>query len=386
MAQGQIAFTAVIRSPARPGDNGVFLAAAGSPPEVLAPPTRPPQTLRARPMVDSPCSTARIRVNDAGHVAFQAQNLLGTSRGASNDTGIFRWTAGSVTTIAREGQRVATLGEFDDMQGDNAISLNGTGVVAFSAYLRGTAGGDDDDRGIFESDGRDIIVVAREGDRLEGSTIVSLGLSADGLNDLGQVAFTARLANGHEGVFLFTPTLGYRGNAGSRWDDPANWTLGLAPASVHDVALRPEKGFELIGPSKPTIIKSLRIGPKGPEKCTLKLDAGSLLVRETLAISPRGRLEVGGVLRVEGTLANAGEIVNLGGRITVREGLSNEAGGTISGRGTFGLGKGPTGGSPFASPANPRIRRQEPRPLRGRVRRDRLENGMTATPDAIRSR
>jgi hypothetical protein len=358
-AAGQIAFTASLRSSGRTGDSGVFLASMGSEPEVVA---------RAeQPAPDASGSTdgrfglldGRIRINDAGQVAFEAENLLGTSRGVSNDTGIFRGSADSVIPIAWEGQRVGILGEFSDMRGSNSIALNGAGVVAFFAYLRGTAGGDDDDEGLFLSDGRDLVVVAREGDALEGSTIASLGagsLRPDGLNDLGQVAFTARLANGEEGVFLFTPTLGYRRLAGGRWDEPGNWTLGLAPDAVHDVILRPEKGFKLFGPGKTAVIKSLSIGVEGRDTTTLKLDAGSLVVREGLEIGPRGRLEVRGVLRVEGGARNTGEIANLGGVVTIRNGLLNEAGGTISGRGAFGLVAGPTSKESVSSEAPPRPR------------------------------
>ncbi len=111
--------------------------------------------------------------------------------------------------------------------GDIAVPLflNNTGEIAFAAPLLGTADPDNDNRGIFfiGSDGV-IQTVARFGMPLAGSTIFNASFLGDlvngfalaasdlslagmyGINDAGQVAFWAQLADGRLGIFLWNST------------------------------------------------------------------------------------------------------------------------------------------------------------------------------------
>ncbi len=77
--------------------------------------------------------------------------------------------------------------------------------MAFVANLENTAGGTNDDRGIFFfDDAAGLLQVVREGDAFLGSTIVSLGLLSDsggrdGFNNSGQVAYSFGLADDRRG-------------------------------------------------------------------------------------------------------------------------------------------------------------------------------------------
>jgi hypothetical protein len=124
-------------------------------------------------------------INDAGIVAFRSNLDTGAQ-------GILTSAAGSLTIIA----------ESSDFFGCCAPSINNSGSVAFLAGL-----------GIeFRNDG---IFVARPdlsvgkvvafGDSLFGSTVDSLILGEQGLNDAGQLAFYASLADGTGGVFRADP-------------------------------------------------------------------------------------------------------------------------------------------------------------------------------------
>lgn len=155
----------------------------------------------------------RLVLNDEGQVAFLSR-LEETSQGLNNNTGIFRSGAGSTVAIVRENQAVSYLGWIEGMGLDQRKhSINNMGMVAFSAYLRGSRQGDQDDEGIFMSDGGDIEVIAVEGSPLGDTGHVVSGLDercmdTRALNDEGKVAFVADLESGQKGVFLFTPEAG----------------------------------------------------------------------------------------------------------------------------------------------------------------------------------
>lgn len=81
-----------------------------------------------------------------------------------------------------------------------SVSLNNQNMVAFSATLK--AGG----AGIFTGDGRVTDQVIMTGTPLLSSTVVSFRfLGPKALNDHGQVAFLALLADGTEGIFRADP-------------------------------------------------------------------------------------------------------------------------------------------------------------------------------------
>ena len=81
---------------------------------------------------------------------------------------------------------------------DPKLALNNQGHIAFGSNLSNTAGGSADNRGIFLFDGTNVVQVARTGQPLAGSTVVSLTFSTSlqnpngsGLNDQMQVAYRA---------------------------------------------------------------------------------------------------------------------------------------------------------------------------------------------------
>lgn len=155
--------------------NGVFIGSAG--------PTTP-IVLSTGPFSDL---AAIALINDAGTVAFWAHLVAGGE-------GIFTSNGTTLTTV------VDTSGPFSHLQ---AFSLNNVGTVAFGAALR--TGGD----GLFTGPDPVADKVLATGDPLFGSTVTLLGdyLFKEGLNDKGQIAFFARLANGVYGIFRADPAL-----------------------------------------------------------------------------------------------------------------------------------------------------------------------------------
>lgn len=116
-------------------------------------------------------------ISQSGAIAFVAQGSTG-------------WNAiltGSGSTVVSNGGQFASFG---------GVSVNNAGMVAFLGYL--DAGG----HGIFTSEGKKVI---QTGDPLDGSTVTFLGLSHQGFNDNGVVAFYAELANGRRGIYRAAP-------------------------------------------------------------------------------------------------------------------------------------------------------------------------------------
>jgi hypothetical protein len=154
------------------GGSGIFTSSGGS----------------VATLIDSsgPFSSFRgTAINDSNTVAFLADLDAGGS-------GIFTSSGGAITTVAD------TSGPFSSF-GVESTAINDSRTVAFLANL--DAGG----AGIFT--GLDSVVdqVIATGDLLFGSTVTSLSFSKTGLNNSGQVAFFARLANGTEGIFRANP-------------------------------------------------------------------------------------------------------------------------------------------------------------------------------------
>ncbi|MBD2006027.1 MULTISPECIES: PEP-CTERM sorting domain-containing protein [Cyanophyceae] len=118
-------------------------------------------------------------INNEGTVAFNADLDAGGE-------GIFTGNGTTTNTIAD------TSGIFSNF---GAASINDAGIVAFLAGL--DAGG----TGIFTGSNPLTDKVISTGDTLFGSTVTSLGFFREGLNNPGQVAFFASLADGTTGIF-----------------------------------------------------------------------------------------------------------------------------------------------------------------------------------------
>jgi len=306
---GQAAFWASLTgtSGGSSDDEGIFLGSGGA------------LTQIARAGQAAPEANGTFRyfwepaLNGSGEVAFLA-SLTGTSGGSSDDRGIFRGDGAVLTQIAREGQAApdsnGTFSGFSD-----APALNDSGQVAFYASLTGTSGGYSDARGFFMADAQEILQVARTGQPLAGSTVMSL-VGRSGLNELGQVAYWAELYDGREGIFLFTPELHWRSTSGGSWDTSESWTVGIDPAHVHPVFIDPISGLTATGPAADTEIDSLTIGATTSGTATLRTSAGgSLTVAGDLTVNERGQLDHELGAFSAGDASNAGMLNQDGGTL-----------------------------------------------------------------------
>jgi hypothetical protein len=275
-----------------------------------------------------------IRLNDDVHVAFLS-DLLNTSGGTTDDSGIFRSRFGAMAQIAREGQATpdgsGSFSRFFD------YGLNDAGVAAFSAEVNGTSAG------IFVGDGEEILPVVRDGDVLAGDIVSGAGFSAN-INYFGQVAYEASFSGGGEGVFVFTPDLHWRSAASGNWDDHTNWTLGLTPGIPHAIFIDPESGLTVAGPGADTTVKGLTIDTQASGSSVLDVNSGNLTVSEHATIGAADTLSANSAaVTLNGTVENSGTVeATNGGEVRVGTGaLINGGsvrafiGGMITGGGTI---------------------------------------------------
>jgi hypothetical protein len=129
-------------------------------------------------------------INDVGQAAFVA-SLTGTARGTLDDSGIFLGNGSTITTIAREGQAVASgeLGHLGDFM------MNSAGQVSFGATTRNAVGGTTGE-GIFRGDGNQLTAIALTGQQAPGGTGSFSQFLVQTMNSRGHIAFTAQLQNG----------------------------------------------------------------------------------------------------------------------------------------------------------------------------------------------
>jgi hypothetical protein len=265
----------------------------------------------------------QIKINNPGQVAFSAI-LDGTSGGTTDDTGIFLGSGVEITQIVREGQLAPdSNGTFSSFF-DSVPALNDSGQSAFTNLLNGTSGGNNDNFGLFTGDGIDLLQVIREGDSLVGSTVTNISFSSSGLNELGQIAYRAALANGREIIQRWTPDLHYRSASSGNWDDNRNWTLSLNPGQVHDVFIDPADSLTVAGPFGAVSVRSLQVGSTVGGNATLDLVGGNIQSESGVQIFANGRLTGTGQI----TRTSTGAAVSNGGlilpeNITVNGDVSN---------------------------------------------------------------
>ncbi len=298
-------------------------------------------------------------LNASGQAAFFAP-LRDTSDGST--CGIFRGDGSTTVAIAREKWVAPGTGGGTFLSFGHP-ALNASGQAAFLADLTGTVGGTADNAGIFLADDQERIVAVRKGDALAGSTITWLSFlggqdrgNRTGLNDYGQVAYGAYLADGRQGVFLFTPELHWRAASSGNWDAGANWTVGIAPAAVHTVTIDPTSNLTVTGPILASTIKTLTVGAKTyGQTATLNLTSatGALTVAGAAAVQTAGCINVSagtftaGSLTNDGTFfvdvagaASLGSLLNtgaatVGGAVTVSGGAENDGTMTVQSGGTL---------------------------------------------------
>jgi Ca2+-binding RTX toxin-like protein len=119
-------------------------------------------------------------INDEGAIAFLTQRDDGSR-------GIYTNTYGKLDVL------VDDSGEFSFFNSQPAFNNNGE--VAFYGEL------DDGSAGIFVASEIGYEQIVAVGDELAGSTVEELVIVQEGINDSGQVAFQARLADGNLAIF-----------------------------------------------------------------------------------------------------------------------------------------------------------------------------------------
>lgn len=274
-------------------------------------------------------------LNNAGQAAFTGF-FTGTSGGSNDDEGIFRGSGGAITQIARKGQAAPDgNGTFVAL---NSPAINDVGQTAFHGFLTGTSGGLSDRHGIYTGDGIELFQVIRLGDSLGGSTVSDLFFSSSkGLNNMGQVAYRAQLANGSQSVNLWTPDLHWRAPISSSWNTAARWTLGLNPDFVHNVFIDPATDISVTGPTTDRTVRSLTVGG-GTGVATLNLNSGVVLTA-TYGVSIKSTGKVTGEGSIAGNVVNNGLIqVGVGSQMNFLDDLLQNGvmhvGSDLNGQGT----------------------------------------------------
>jgi hypothetical protein len=127
-------------------------------------------------------------INSSGHVVFE-----GGIDGTPGSFGLYVGGAG-ISPVLVAGSDVYVSASY------STAEINNHGEVAFSAKLASSGA-----LGIFT--GNDPIAdrVVMAGDLLDGSSIESIVMGRNGLNDQGQIAFWAQLADGRQGIFVAAP-------------------------------------------------------------------------------------------------------------------------------------------------------------------------------------
>jgi hypothetical protein len=128
--------------------------------------------------------TTDLMFNDTGQIAltgiFPGQNQY--------DQEIYLYSDSELTEIARTGDPSPDGNGLLDLRSPVYLGgLNDRGQLAFSASLSSTAGGAADDLAIFRGDAAGLEVVVREGDPIPGSNHVFSTLTLLDMNDSGQV-------------------------------------------------------------------------------------------------------------------------------------------------------------------------------------------------------
>ncbi len=305
-------------------DNGTvaFLGVAGTARGIFA---------RSGGVLTAIVSTARQAPGFAGNFTTFSDPALSNSgitafRGiVSGGQGIYTGTGGALQTIAITGQSAPGVG--GAFSGFGKPTVNDVGTVGFLGSNNIFDANNKPQQGIYLGDGQQLVTVAFYGESLAGSTISTLPNSlaflggtdrgsSSQLNNNGQVAYKATLANGTTTIQLFTPTLHFRSGTSGAWTTKSNWTLGLSPAAVHDVVLDPATALTISGPMLPTTIKSLAINGTGA-------NVAELTLQNTGTITAAGGVSTG----VSGKLSGSGKLVaNLSSAGTIAPGLAASAG------------------------------------------------------------
>ena len=255
-------------------------------------------------------------LSNSGLVAFRGvapNGLLDSFGNPVNGHGIYTSFGGTLQTVATTLQAAPMLG--GNFAGFGKLAVNDLGTVAFAAVSGSTI------KGLYLGDGQELVTAAYLGQSVStvsGTTTISAltftgGVDRGGssqFNNNGQVVYRATLANGTSSVLLFTPALHFRNAAGGSWATRNNWTVGILPASVHDVLLDPTAALSITGPMLPTTVKSLQVGSSAGGVAELVLQsAGAITATDpTVGVSTFANGKIRGNGKLIGKLTNAGTI------------------------------------------------------------------------------
>jgi hypothetical protein len=277
---------------------------------------------------------AEVELNNKGQAVFQS-SIKNSSYGV-NDYAIFRGDGNEFSVMVRNNMATPDGSLFYGLYGAsvmaNDVAINNSGHVAFHLPLRDEFG-EYAGHGLYLTDGIDYVEVTRDGAPLAGSTVEFFNWQGNkGLNKFGQVAFNASLADGRNGVFLFTPDkVEWRTAGDGSWDDSMNWTLGMQPDEGHHVYIRPKANVVIDGPAGAVAVGSLRLGDNdGRGFHELRLAAGSTIIAlENIVLEPSARvmLELGGTGFDQYGQLVAGDIHVAGTlQVTLADGFQQAAG------------------------------------------------------------
>jgi hypothetical protein len=210
-------------------------------------------------------SPSDVQINNQGQAVFQS--MITNSSFGAGDNGIFRGDGQTLSVIARRGDATPD-GQLFFGTSSQAISfglaLNDSGQVAFMASLR-DASNQFAGHGMYLSDGVDTVEITRVGRSLAGSTVEGLAWTdRRSLNELGQVAYVANLADGRDAVVLYTlEDIHWRTLGDGQWDENTNWTLSTTPGQVHHITIDPSVAASIVGPASNVSVRSLTVGSAG---------------------------------------------------------------------------------------------------------------------------
>jgi ribosomal protein L27 len=181
-------------------------------------------------------------LNNAGDVAFFGQ-FDGSGVTSSNREGVFKTSGGSLQLVAREGSAAPDTGGADFLQISPRLSFSDNGDTVFRAFLTGTGVLPGNDRAIFKEVNGALQVVAREGDSIPGTSSLKYGAIVDAapsINSNGDTAFAFSLSGA--GVFGGNDRALFRENNGvvemvAREGDSVPGTSVLTLSSFSDTRM-----------------------------------------------------------------------------------------------------------------------------------------------------
>ncbi|HEX5175659.1 MAG TPA: hypothetical protein VFV83_01445, partial [Chthoniobacteraceae bacterium] len=186
------------------------------------------------------------------------------------------------------------------------VSLS-DGSVAFSSPR--SSGGS----AVYSTLGGNLGKVISTDDTLFGRTIASAQSLGVPKISGGNILFSVSHSQTSSGLYVALSEHHWDAAGGAAWDTPANWSFDLAPRGNIPTFLDPKNGGVISGPAATTALEALTIGASENGIAELQTQAaGQINVTESITISERGRLQLGGTVTAAGGIDNRGVIAGAG--------------------------------------------------------------------------